>query len=138
MNAMTEMVNYRHEKVLFVNNEKAGLKAIIAVHNTNLIGGSKSPLHTQAAAGIDKTGTALGHFHGKARGDKYRFSGLDGNRRIQTSVQICASGITRAIGRQNCIRSDFLYCNGTHVCFPLSSQRITFFACSDAGTSINR
>ena len=44
MNAMTEMVNFRHEKVLFVNNEKAGLKAIIAVHNTNLgpaIGGCR-------------------------------------------------------------------------------------------------
>ena len=44
MNAMTEMVNYRHEKVLFVNNENAGLKAIIAVHNTNLgpaIGGCR-------------------------------------------------------------------------------------------------
>ena len=44
MNAMTEMSNYRHEKVLFVNNEKAGLKAIIAVHNTNLgpaIGGCR-------------------------------------------------------------------------------------------------
>ncbi len=27
---------YQHEKVLFVNNEKAGLHAIIAVHNTNL------------------------------------------------------------------------------------------------------
>ena len=44
MNAMTEMVNFRHEKVLFINNEKAGLKAIIAVHNTNLgpaIGGCR-------------------------------------------------------------------------------------------------
>ena len=44
MNAMTEMSNYRHEKVLFVNNETAGLKAIIAVHNTNLgpaIGGCR-------------------------------------------------------------------------------------------------
>ena len=44
MNAMTEMSKYRHEKVLFVNNEKAGLKAIIAVHNTNLgpaIGGCR-------------------------------------------------------------------------------------------------
>ena len=44
MNAMTEMTNWRHEKVLFVNNEKAGLKAIIAVHNTNLgpaIGGCR-------------------------------------------------------------------------------------------------
>ena len=44
MNAMKEMVNYRHEKVLFVNNEKAGLHAIIAVHNTNLgpaIGGCR-------------------------------------------------------------------------------------------------
>ena len=44
MNAMTEMVNYRHEKVLFINNEKAGLKAIIAVHTTNLgpaIGGCR-------------------------------------------------------------------------------------------------
>jgi len=27
---------YQHEKVLFVNNDKAGLHAIIAVHNTNL------------------------------------------------------------------------------------------------------
>ena len=44
MNAMVEMSKYRHEKVLFVNNEKAGLKAIIAVHNTNLgpaIGGCR-------------------------------------------------------------------------------------------------
>ena len=44
MNAMTEMVKYRHEKVLFVNNEKAGLRAIIAIHNTNLgpaIGGCR-------------------------------------------------------------------------------------------------
>ena len=44
MNAMTEMTKYRHEKVLFVNNEKAGLKAIIAIHNTNLgpaIGGCR-------------------------------------------------------------------------------------------------
>ncbi len=44
MNAMEEMSKYRHEKVLFVNNEKAGLKAIIAVHNTNLgpaIGGCR-------------------------------------------------------------------------------------------------
>ena len=44
MNAMEEMVKYRHEKVLFINNEKAGLKAIIAVHNTNLgpaIGGCR-------------------------------------------------------------------------------------------------
>ena len=44
MNALTEMTKYRHKKVLFVNNEKAGLKAIIAVHNTNLgpaIGGCR-------------------------------------------------------------------------------------------------
>ena len=44
MNAMTEMSKYGHEKVLFVNNEKANLKAIIAVHNTNLgpaIGGCR-------------------------------------------------------------------------------------------------
>ena len=35
---------YKHEKVLFVNNDKAGLHAIIAVHNTNLgpaIGGCR-------------------------------------------------------------------------------------------------
>jgi len=30
------ITKYQHEKVLFVNNEKAGLHAIIAVHNTNL------------------------------------------------------------------------------------------------------
>ena len=44
MNAMTEMTKYGHERVLFVNNEKAGLKAIIAVHNTKLgpaIGGCR-------------------------------------------------------------------------------------------------
>ena len=44
MNAMEVMSNFRHEKILFVNNEKAGLKAIIAVHNTNLgpaIGGCR-------------------------------------------------------------------------------------------------
>ena len=44
MNAMTEMSKYGHERVLFINNEKAGLKAIIAVHNTNLgpaIGGCR-------------------------------------------------------------------------------------------------
>lgn len=34
MNLMETMCERGHEKVLFVNNEKAGLKAIIAVHNT--------------------------------------------------------------------------------------------------------
>lgn len=34
MKLMETMCQYGHEKVLFVNNEKAGLKAIIAVHNT--------------------------------------------------------------------------------------------------------
>ena len=41
LNLITE---YQHEKVLFVNNEKAGLHAIIAVHNTKLgpaIGGCR-------------------------------------------------------------------------------------------------
>ena len=44
MNLMETMTTFGHEKVLFVNNEKAGLKAIIAVHNTNLgpaIGGCR-------------------------------------------------------------------------------------------------
>ena len=44
MNVMEEITKWGHEKVLFVNNEKAGLKAIIAVHNTNLgpaIGGCR-------------------------------------------------------------------------------------------------
>ena len=44
MNALVEMSKYGHEKVLFINNEEAGLKAIIAVHNTNLgpaIGGCR-------------------------------------------------------------------------------------------------
>ena len=31
---METMVERGHERVLFVNNEKAGLQAIIAVHNT--------------------------------------------------------------------------------------------------------
>ncbi len=44
MKLMETMTNFGHEKVLFVNNEKAGLKAIIAVHNTVLgpaIGGCR-------------------------------------------------------------------------------------------------
>ena len=44
MNVIQEITKYGHEKILFVNNEKAGLKAIIAVHNTNLgpaIGGCR-------------------------------------------------------------------------------------------------
>ena len=44
MNLMETMTTFGHEKVLFVNNEKAGLKAIIAVHNTVLgpaIGGCR-------------------------------------------------------------------------------------------------
>ena len=37
MSASLNLISeYNHEKVLFVNNEKAGLHAIIAVHNTNL------------------------------------------------------------------------------------------------------
>lgn len=44
MKLMETMKQYGHEKVLFVNNEEAGLRAIIAVHNTNLgpaIGGCR-------------------------------------------------------------------------------------------------
>ena len=44
MNLMETMTTFGHEKVLFVNNEQAGLKAIIAVHNTVLgpaIGGCR-------------------------------------------------------------------------------------------------
>ena len=44
MSALNLISEYNHEKVLFVNNEKAGLHAIIAVHNTNLgpaIGGCR-------------------------------------------------------------------------------------------------
>ena len=75
MKLMETMTQYGHEKVLFVNNEEAGLKAIIAVHNTNLgpaIGGcrlwpyaseedalfdvlrlSRGMSHKNAAAGLD-------------------------------------------------------------------------------------
>ena len=75
MKLMETMCAYGHEKVLFVNNEKAGLKAIIAVHNTvrgPAIGGcrlwpyaseedalfdvlrlSRGMSHKNAAAGLD-------------------------------------------------------------------------------------
>ena len=75
MKLMEEMCKYGHEKVLFVNNEEAGLKAIIAVHNTvrgPAIGGcrlwpyeseeealfdvlrlSRGMSHKNAAAGLD-------------------------------------------------------------------------------------
>ena len=70
MNAMTEMTNYRHEKVLFVNNEKAGLKAIIAVHNTNLgpaIGGCRLwPYESYDAALFDVLRLSRGMSHKNA------------------------------------------------------------------------
>ena len=70
MNAMTEMSNFRHEKVLFVNNEKAGLKAIIAVHNTNLgpaIGGCRLwPYESYDAALFDVLRLSRGMSHKNA------------------------------------------------------------------------
>ena len=70
MNAMEEMVKYRHEKVLFVNNEKAGLKAIIAVHNTNLgpaIGGCRLwPYESYDAALFDVLRLSRGMSHKNA------------------------------------------------------------------------
>ncbi len=70
MNAMTEMSSYRHEKVLFVNNEKAGLKAIIAVHNTNLgpaIGGCRLfPYESYDAALFDVLRLSRGMSHKNA------------------------------------------------------------------------
>ena len=70
MNAMTEMVNFRHEKVLFINNEKAGLKAIIAVHNTNLgpaIGGCRLyPYESYDAALFDVLRLSRGMSHKNA------------------------------------------------------------------------
>ena len=81
MNAMTEMSKYRHEKVLFVNNEKAGLKAIIAIHNTNLgpaIGGCRLfPYATyddalfdvlRLSRGMSHKNAVAGLAHGGAKG----------------------------------------------------------------------
>ena len=36
MNTLEMIREYGHEEVAFFNNEKAGLKAIIAIHNTKL------------------------------------------------------------------------------------------------------
>ena len=70
MNALVEMSKYRHEKVLFVNNEKAGLKAIIAVHNTNLgpaIGGCRLyPYESYDAALFDVLRLSRGMSHKNA------------------------------------------------------------------------
>ena len=70
MNAMEEMVKYGHEKVLFVNNEKAGLKAIIAVHSTNLgpaIGGCRLwPYESYDAALFDVLRLSRGMSHKNA------------------------------------------------------------------------
>ena len=70
MNARTEMSKYRHEKVLFVNNEKAGLKAIIAVHTTNLgpaIGGCRLwPYESYDAALFDVLRLSRGMSHKNA------------------------------------------------------------------------
>jgi len=44
MNVLNEMNKYDHEQIVFVRDEKTGLRAIIAIHNTNLgpaLGGSR-------------------------------------------------------------------------------------------------
>ena len=53
-----EMIRaYGHEQVAYFNNEKAGLKAIIALHNTNLgpaVGGCRLwPYESEEAALFD-------------------------------------------------------------------------------------
>ena len=70
MKLMEEMTKYHHEKVLFVNNEEAGLKAIIAVHNTNLgpaIGGCRLwPYESEEAALFDVLRLSRGMSHKNA------------------------------------------------------------------------
>ena len=70
MNLMETMTTFGHEKVLFVNNEKAGLKAIIAVHNTNLgpaIGGCRLwPYESYDAALFDVLRLSRGMSHKNA------------------------------------------------------------------------
>ena len=93
MSASLNLISeWQHEKVLFVNNEKAGLHAIIAVHNTKLgpaIGGCRlypyhhlgdalfdvlrlshgSPLRGRSDAwGGESLRQASGHEHGGSRG----------------------------------------------------------------------
>jgi len=64
------IAKYQHEKVLFVNNEKAGLHAIIAVHNTNLgpaVGGCRLyPYHYIEEALFDVLRLSRGMSHKNA------------------------------------------------------------------------
>ena len=44
LNVLDKMFNMDHEQVVFCNDKKTGLKAIIAIHNTNLgpaLGGTR-------------------------------------------------------------------------------------------------
>ena len=70
MKLMETMTKFGHEKVLFVNNEEAGLKAIIAVHNTNLgpaIGGCRVwPYESEDAALFDVLRLSRGMSHKNA------------------------------------------------------------------------
>lgn len=70
MKLMETMGQFGHEKVLFVNNEKAGLKAIIAVHNTNLgpaIGGCRLwPYESEEDALFDVLRLSRGMSHKNA------------------------------------------------------------------------
>jgi len=68
--ALNLIRKYNHERVLFVNNEKAGLHAIIAVHNTNLgpaIGGCRLyPYATMEDALFDVVRLSRGMSHKNA------------------------------------------------------------------------
>ena len=70
MGMLEKMGVYDHEKVLFVNNKEAGLKAIIAVHNTNLgpaIGGCRLwPYESEEDALFDVLRLSRGMSHKNA------------------------------------------------------------------------
>ena len=66
-----EMIRaYGHEQVAYFNNEKAGLKAIIALHNTNLgpaVGGCRLwPYESEEAALFDVLRLSRGMSHKNA------------------------------------------------------------------------
>ena len=70
MELMKTMKEFGHEKVLFVNNEEAGLRAIIAVHNTKrgpAIGGCRLwPYESEDAALFDVLRLSRGMSHKNA------------------------------------------------------------------------
>ena len=62
------------------------LSTVVAVDDTDLVGGGKIPLGSHAAAGVDKPRIAYGYLNGDSGGNGAGLAGLDGHRGFKARI----------------------------------------------------